>query len=93
MKRILTSKLGLAVLVVIALLVMAGAALAGGSLGISRHVIGGGGGRAAAGRYVMDATIGQAVAGTFNTAATEICAGFWCGMGEYKIYLPVIMRS
>jgi hypothetical protein len=93
MKRISISKVNLAILAVIALLIISGTVAAGGGLEISRHVIGGGGGPAVAGDYILDATIGQAVAGTFNTAATEICAGFWCGMGEYKIYLPVIMRS
>jgi hypothetical protein len=93
MKQILTSKVGLTVLVVAVVLVMAGTVAAGGSFGISRYAVGGGGGHVAAGRYAMDATIGQAVAGTFDTPSVELCAGFWCGMGEYKIYLPVIVRS
>lgn len=93
MKQIFMSKACLTFLVVVALLVAASVAVAAGSLEISRYAVGGGGGRAAAGDYVMDATIGQAVVGTFDTAVAEICAGFWCGMGEYKVYLPVIMRS
>jgi hypothetical protein len=94
MKQILTSKAGKASLIVVALLLVAGTALAGGSgQYISKYVIGGGGGHSEAGRYVMDATVGQAVVGTFSHAPYELCAGFWCGMGEYKVYLPVILRS
>jgi len=94
MKQILTSKAGKAILVVVALLLLTGAVLAGGGGPyISRYVIGGGGGHSAMGHYVIDATAGQAVVGTFSTAPYELCAGFWCGMGEYKVYLPVIMRN
>jgi len=94
MKQILTSKAGKAILVVVALLLLTGTVLAGGGGPyISRYVIGGGGGHSAMGHYVIDATVGQAVVGTFSTAPYELCAGFWCGMGEYKVYLPVIMRN
>ena len=93
MKHLRLSKLGKASLIVIVLFVLAGTALAASGVEITRHVIGGGGGHAAAGRYGIDATIGQAVAGTVDTTVTELCAGFWCGLGEYKVYLPVVLRS
>jgi len=94
MKQILTSKVGTTILVVVALLLLAGTVLAGGGGPyISRYVIGGGGGHSEMGRYVMDATVGQAVVGTFGHTPYELCAGFWCGMGEYKIYLPVVLRN
>jgi len=94
MKQILTSKLGKASLIVVALLLLTGAVLAGGGgPSISRYVIGGGGGHSEMGHYVMDATVGQAVVGRFSNSPFELCAGFWCGMGEYKVYLPVIMRN
>ncbi len=94
MKQILTSKAGTTVLVVVTLLVAAGMVLAGGGGPyISRYVIGGGGGHSQAGHYVMDVTVGQAVVGTFNAASYELCAGFWCGMSEYKVYLPMVLRN
>jgi hypothetical protein len=93
MKQILTSKAGKASLVVAALLLLTGTVLAGSGIEISRYVIGGGGGHSEMGRYVMDATVGQAVVGTFSTAPYELCTGFWCGMGEYKVYLPVALRN
>jgi len=94
MKQILTSKAGQVGLIVIVLLLLTSTVLAGGGGPyISRHVIGGGGGHSQAGNLVMDATIGQAVVGTFNPIPYELCAGFWCGMGEYKVYLPVVLRN
>ena len=93
MKQILMNKLGKAGLIAIVLILLSGTVLAAGGIEITRDVIGGGGGHAAAGHYVMDATVGQAVVGTSNTISYELCAGFWCGMGEYKVYLPVIMRN
>jgi hypothetical protein len=94
MKQILKGKVSQAILVVVALLLLTGTVLAGGGGPyISRYVIGGGGGHSAAGHYVMDATVGQAVLGTFSYTPYELCAGFWCGMGEYKVYLPVVLRN
>ena len=94
MKQILTSKLSNVSLIVVALLLLTGTVLAGGGGPyVSRYVIGGGGGHSETGRYVMDATVGQAVVGTFSAAPYKLCAGFWCGMGEYKVYLPVVLRN
>jgi hypothetical protein len=93
MKQILTSKVGKVGLIVVALLLLTGAVLADEEPYISRHVIGGGGGHSEMDHYVIDATVGQAVVGTFSQIPYELCAGFWCGMGEYRIYLPVILRN
>jgi hypothetical protein len=94
MKQFLASKAGKAILVVITLLLFTSTVIAGGGGPyISRYVIGGGGGHSQAGHYVMDATIGQAVVGMFSTAPYELCAGFWCSMSEYKVYLPMIVRN
>jgi len=54
---------------------------------ISRYVIGGGGGHSEAGAFVLDATAGQAVTGAVNAGRFGLCAGFWCGMGEYRVRL------
>ena len=94
MKQIPRGKVSQAILVVVVLLLLTGTVLAGGGGPyISRYVIGGGGGHSAMGHYVMDATVGQTVVGTFSHTPYELCAGFWCGMGEYKVYLPVVLRN
>ena len=93
MKQILKGKVSQAILIVVVLLLLTGTVLAGGGgPDISRYVLGGGG-HSEMGRYVMDATVGQAVVGTFGHTPYELCAGFWCGMGEYKVYLPVVLRN
>jgi hypothetical protein len=79
--------------IAITLLLLTGTALAAGTLTIDRWVIGGGGGHSEAGSYVLDATVGQAVAGVTNNAPYELCAGFWCGMGRYKVFLPLVLRN
>ena len=67
--------------------------LAAGTLIIDRWVIGGGGGHSEAGSYVLDATVGQAVAGVTSNAPYELCAGFWCGMERYKVFLPLVLKN
>ena len=66
--------------------------LAAGTLTIDRWVIGGGGGHSEAGSYVLDATVGQAVAGVTSNAPHELCAGFWCGTERYKVFLPLVLK-
>ena len=79
---------------VLLMLIAAGSALARPlDFDLSWHVIGGGGGHVEAGDYALDATVGQAVAGVTSNAPYELCAGFWCGMGRYKVYLPLILRN
>ena len=81
-------------LLLLALLAVTASVLAGGGEGLwtRRVVIGGGGGHVAAGRYALDSTIGQGVAGTVWSGGTELCAGFWCGTGVYELHLPAVMR-
>jgi hypothetical protein len=57
------------------------------------HVIGGGGGHSAAGTFVLDATVGQAVAGEVHNAPMDLCSGFWCWGWVYSIHLPLIVRD
>lgn len=51
----------------------------GGSLEISSHVIGGGGGRSSGGSYGVSGTIGQSTAGTITGGAFALGGGFWRG--------------
>ncbi len=80
-------------LVLAALLLVTSVVLAANGYEISRYVIGGGGRHSEADPYTLDATVGQAVVGVTSSDSYELCAGFWCGMGEYKVYLPIILRN
>lgn len=86
--------LGFLLLLVLAILLsVSGIVLAANSFEIDRWVIGGGGGRVEEGDYVLNATVGQAVVGGITSNPYELCAGFWCGMGVYKVYLPLVVRN
>ena len=77
----------------LALILVASAVLASpAAVELSRYVIGGGGGYSQAAPYELNGTIGQPVVGTQVSSPYELCSGFWCGMGEYKIFMPTIMR-
>lgn len=55
-------------------------AQSGGNFTITKSVIAGGGGNSTGGTFVVDGTIGQAVAGTTSTGSTfEVSGGFWGG--------------
>ena len=83
----------LLLLVLVIVLSAGGVVLAAAGFEIDRWVIGGGGGRVAAGDYVLNATVGQAVVGGVAGSPYDLCAGFWCGMGVYKVYLPMVVRN
>ena len=83
----------LLLLVLLILLSVSGVVLAANGLEIDRWVIGGGGGRVEGGNYVLNGTVGQAVGGGITSDPYELCAGFWCGMGVYKVYLPLVVRN
>ena len=77
----------------IALPLIAATTLAPTAITMQKHVIGGGGGHSEAGSFVLNGTAGQAVVGTVSNVPYELCAGFWCGMGRYEIYLPLVLRQ
>jgi hypothetical protein len=83
---------GKVILPLTALLLLAGVALASNGYEIIPQVFGGGGGHSEAGGYALDASVGQAVAGVTSSGAYELCSGFWCGLGGYRVFLPVVMR-
>jgi hypothetical protein len=62
---------------------------------MQRHVIGGGGGRSEAGGYVLQGTIGQAIAGKTSQGTYDLCSGFWCGgaTSTQSIYLPLTLNN
>jgi hypothetical protein len=94
MKRNLKGKPGAVIAAFVVLLLLTGTVLAAdGGPDIVRYVIGGGGGHSEAGPFALDATAGQAVAGIVKAGHFELCTGFWCGMGEYRVRLPLVLRG
>jgi hypothetical protein len=94
MKHNLKGRTGVVIAVGVVLLLVAGTMLASAAgPEVPRYVIGGGGGHSETAPFVLDATAGQAVAGVAVGGRFELCAGFWCGMGEHRLRLPVVLRS
>ncbi len=84
----------MAMAALVCLVFVAGSALAGGGgFSMPSFVVGGGGGHSEAGGYALHATVGQPVVGTFALGSDELCAGFWCGVAPYRVYLPVVRRD
>ena len=83
--------------VLLLLLVSAGSTLAANRLSnglhITRYVISSGGGPVEAGDLALHTTIGQAVVSTTSAGSYDLCAGFWCGLGRYEVYLPLVLRN
>jgi hypothetical protein len=81
-------------LAAVLVLLLAGVALAATSaFEIPRSVTGGGGGHSAGVDYAVTGTIGQAVVDRSSSVNCELCSGFWCGLGRYKVYLPLVLRN
>ena len=83
-------------LALVALLLLAGAALAAAEA--DWNVMAGGGGHAEAWIYELDGTIGQAVTGEASALDYDLCSGFWCRQtvaiyDSYWVYLPAILKS
>ena len=92
--KVAVPRVGGALLVLAALLLLTGVVLAAGTPALVRWVIGGGGGHAETPPYALDGTIGQAVAGVVSTSPYELCWGFWCGTAaQHRIYLPLLLRN
>jgi hypothetical protein len=62
---------------------------------LSWHVIAGGGGRMESVGHTMLGTAGQPLVGTMMTSSGHtLCSGFWCsGGGQYRVYLPLVVRD
>ena len=85
-------------LLLIACLLLFGVALASEMPSLEWNVIGGGGGRVAAGKFEIEGTIGQAVVGVVGDEKLGLFSGFWYGSDDVydppkiTIYLPLVMR-
>jgi hypothetical protein len=76
--------------------------LAGGVLAMSSDnyrldwftpLTGGGGGPASSTHYAVNFTVGQSVIGIFSSANYGAGLGYWYGIGEYRVFLPLILRD
>lgn len=54
-----------------------------------------GGGSVSSGNHAANFTIGQTARGSSSSTNYEVGLGYWYGVdvGEYEIYLPVVMRN
>jgi hypothetical protein len=52
----------------------------------------GGGGAADSTNYAINLTVGQSGVGTVSSTGYGACLGYWCAEGEYRIYLPLVLR-
>lgn len=86
----------------VALLLLAGAALAMSSANYRLEwftpLTGGGGGPAGSAQYAGNFTVGQSAIGTAASTNYRGCLGYWCGttavgIVPYRVYLPVVLRS
>ena len=85
-------------LILAALLLLAGSALAMGSdnyrLDWFTPATGGGGGAASSDHYAVNLTVGQSAIGTSDSTNYGGCLGYWCGTAvEHRIYLPLVLRN
>ena len=93
--RVRNPRLGSALLILVALLMLAGVVLAAGTPAIDRWVIAGGGGRAELPAHALAGTLGQSVVGVTSSGAHRLCAGFWCSPGAPRLssYVPLVLRG
>ena len=55
---------------------------------------GGGGTGMSSASYALEGTMGQTGAATgISGSSYGLCLGFWCYGGEYKVFLPLVMRN
>jgi hypothetical protein len=76
--------------------------LAGGVLAMSSDnyrldwftpLTGGGGGPASSTNYAVNFTFGQSAIGTSSSTHYAVGLGYWYGIGEYRIYLPLVVKD
>jgi hypothetical protein len=92
MKRIAIS------LIVIALLLLAGSALAMSSdnyrLDWFTPLTGGGGGPASSAHYAVNFTVGQTAIGSSDSTHYQAGLGYWYGVDVgHRIYLPLVLKN
>lgn len=53
----------------------------------------GGGGSSDSTNYAADFTVGQTAIGQSSSTNYDACLGYWCGVIEYKVYLPLVLKD
>ncbi len=54
---------------------------------------GGGGGPAGSANYAVNLTVGQSAIGAAQSTNYKGCLGYWCGIAQYRVYLPLVLRN
>jgi len=53
----------------------------------------GGGGPASSANYAVNFTVGQSAIGASSSTNYQACLGYWCGLAEYRVFLPLVLRN
>jgi len=87
----------LMLLTLIALLALAGSALAMSStnyrLDWFTPLTSGGGGPAGSAGYAVNLTVGQTASGLASSDSFQACLGYWCDRSFYRVYLPLMLKD
>jgi len=81
---------------VLGLLLLAGSVYAqtGGGYDLTWHTIDGGGATfSTSADYTLGGTTGQPDAGTLSAGSYTLRGGFWAGVGQHRIYLPLVLHT
>jgi hypothetical protein len=54
---------------------------------------GGSGGASNSTNYAVNFTVGQSAIGTSSSTNYGGCLGYWCGIREYRVFLPLVLRN
>ena len=67
----------------------------GDGFDLSWNVMGGGGagGPLTGDGFSLRSTIGQTAIGMFSDSTYWVGNGYWYGVGQYRVYLPLVMRD
>jgi hypothetical protein len=92
-RRIRPFALVLSAILITALLFAAAVSAAPQAFSVGRHLLSGGGGPVAHGAVRLRGSVGQPVVMAVTRTGTDLCAGFWCTVPAYEVYLPLVVRS
>ncbi|MBU1879532.1 MAG: hypothetical protein KJ734_11325 [Chloroflexi bacterium] len=87
--------IGIGVLVVLLLLTNSALAMRSTNYWLDWYtpLTGGGGGPASSTNYAVNFTVGQSAIGASASTNYGAGLGYWYGISEYRIYLPLVLRD
>ncbi|MCX8062178.1 MAG: hypothetical protein N3D16_06315 [Anaerolineales bacterium] len=53
----------------------------------------GSGGSMSSANYKMDFTVGQSASINLMTSTNRACLGYWCGLIDWRVFLPLILKN